>query len=188
MKVMYKPSEYEIKLIILFVIKNLRTSATYTILDYVISSSIDMNYFDLQQYIDNLIETDNITELTIDGERVFSLSRAGEETIGFFADRIPFSIRERLIEYVNITNKKKNVSSEITYDYYPISQTEYGVKMNIKENGVTMMKLDIYVGDKQSAKNICKRFADNTTEIYAGILAIINGEEPPKKDKEKQKD
>lgn len=184
MRVMYKPSEYEIKLIILFVIKNLRTSATYTILDYVISSSIDMNYFDLQQYIDNLIETDNISELTIDGERVFSLSRDGEETIGFFADRIPFSIRERLIEHVNIINKKKNVSSEITYDYYPITQTEYGVKMNIKENGVTMMNLEIYAGDKQNAKDICKRFADNTTDIYAGILALITDEEIPEEKKQ----
>ena len=184
MKVKYKPSEYEIKLIILFVIKNLRTSATYTILDYVISSSIDMNYFALQQYIDNLIETDNISELNIDGEGVYTLSREGEETIGFFADRIPFSIREKLTEYVNIINKRKNVSSEITYDYYPITEREYGVKMHIKENGVTMMKLDIYVGDKQSAKDICTRFASDTDKIYAGILALVNGEKPKEKDEQ----
>ena len=33
MKTMYKPSEYEMKLIVLFVIQNLKTSATYTLLD-----------------------------------------------------------------------------------------------------------------------------------------------------------
>ena len=58
MKTMYKPNEYEMKLIILYVIKNLKTSATYTILDYVVSSCVDLNYFDLEQYIGNLIETE----------------------------------------------------------------------------------------------------------------------------------
>ena len=45
MRTMYKPSEYEMKLIVLFVIKYLRTGATYTILDYIISSVVDMDYF-----------------------------------------------------------------------------------------------------------------------------------------------
>ena len=174
MNVRYKPSDYEIKLIILFVIKHLRTSATYTILDYVISASVDMNYFDLQQHIDNLIETDNIAELTIDGDRVYTLSRSGEETIGFFADRIPFSIREKLTKHANIMNKRKNAASEITYDYYPINETEYAVKLHIKENGVTLLKLEVYIGDKQTAKNICERFAHETDKIYTGILGVIN--------------
>ena len=153
-KTIYKPDEYEMKLIILYVIQNLKISATYTILDYIISSTVDLNYFDLQNHIDNLIETDNIAELEIDDEKVYSITVPGEETIGFFRDRIPFSIREKLDAHIKeYINEKENSASEITSDYYPVNEDEYAVNLTIKENGVTMLNLEIYIGDKETAKN-----------------------------------
>lgn len=175
MKTMYKPSEYEMKLIVLFVIKNLKTSATYTILDYVISSVVDMDYFGLQEYIGNLIEVGDVSELDIENDKVYSLNPSGEETIGFFADKIPFSIREKLTLHINITNKKQNSASEISCDYYPINNTEYSVKLNIKENNVTMMSLDVYIGDKETAKKAAEYFSSNVTDVYGKVMEIING-------------
>ena len=87
-------------LIILYVISKLRTSATYTILDYIISPAADTNYFALQNYLEALIESENLSELTVDGEKIYSLTVSGEETIGFFADRIPPSVRDKLDELV----------------------------------------------------------------------------------------
>ena len=171
---MYKPNEYEMKLIILYVIKNLKTSATYTILDYVVSSCVDLNYFDLEQYIGNLIETENITELTIENEKVYSLTDSGEETIEFFETGIPFSIRERLNTVVALTNKRENAATEITADYLPINETEYCVKLNIKENNVTMLGLEVYIGDKQRAKDICEYIKKDTTKVYSDIISALN--------------
>ena len=174
-KTIYKPDEYEMKLIILYVIQNLKISATYTILDYIISSTVDLNYFDLQNHIDNLIETDNIAELEIDDEKVYSITVPGEETIGFFRDRIPFSIREKLDAHIKeYTNEKENYSSEITSDYYPINENEYAVNFTIKENGVTMLNLEIYIGDKETAKNTSEYFLKNTNDVYMGIFDLIN--------------
>ena len=174
MKIMYKPNEYEMKLIILYVIKNLRTSATYTVLDFVVSSSVDLNYFDLQHYIVNLIETENISELIIDNDKVYTLTPSGEETIGFFEKEIPFSVREKLTNNIIIINKRENAASEITADYLPINEREYMVKFNIKETNITLMSVEAYIGDKQRAKDICEYFKENTEKVYTDILNILN--------------
>lgn len=173
MKTMYKPSEYEMKLIVLFVIQNLKTSATYTLLDYVISSVVDMNYFDLELYIRNLIEVGDLSEMEIESQRVYSLNPSGEETIGFFESKIPFSIRERLLQYVKDVNEKANVSNEISTDYYPINENEYGVVLNITENNVTMLKLDVYVGDKENAKKVAEYFKANVNDVYKNIMQQV---------------
>ncbi len=174
MRTMYKPSEYEMKLIVLFVIKYLRTGATYTILDYIISSVVDMDYFVLQEYIGTLMEVGDLAEFDIENDKVYSLTTSGEETIGFFADKIPYSIREKLTNYINITNKEQNSASEITCDYYPINNTEYCVKFNMKENNVTMLALDVYIGDKETAKKAADYLLTDTTGAYSKIMEIIN--------------
>ena len=174
MKIMYKPNEYEMNLIILYVISKLRTSATYTILDYIISPAADTNYFALQNYLEALIESENLSELTVDGEKIYSLTVSGEETIGFFADRIPPSVRDKLDELIRKTNEKENASSEISADYFPVSETEYSVKLNIKENNITMLNVEMYVGDKERAKHICKVFSTGTARIYPEIISLIN--------------
>lgn len=174
MKSMYKPNEYEMNLIILYTVLHLKTGATYTILDYIVSRTVDINYFALQSYLEALIDSENLAELTVDDKKIYSLTTAGEETIGFFADRIPPSIRDRLDEYVREINKKENVSSDISCDYYPISEREYSVKLNIKENDVTMLNIELYVGDRERAKRISEHLKEHTTQVYSQIISLIN--------------
>ena len=81
MEYIYKPTEYEIKLIILYTIKSLKVSANYTLLDYVISSAANVNYFDLEQYIASLIDKNNLMEYEADGNIYFSITDSGEECI-----------------------------------------------------------------------------------------------------------
>ena len=174
MKSMYKPNEYEMNLIILYVISRLRVGATYTILDYIISRTVDINYFALEKYLEALIDTENLAELTVEGNKIFSLTESGAETIGFFADRIPMSIRDRLDSFILETNRKENESTKIQSDYFPINEKEYSVKLIIKENDVNMLDMELYVGDKQRAKKISEYMKKNTTQVYSSIVNMIN--------------
>ena len=174
MKSIYKPTEYEMKLIVLYVISKLKTSATYTILDYVISSVVDMNYFALQEYILNLIEVGDIAEVEIEKSSVYTLNASGEETIGFFEGKIPFSIREKLDVMVKKVNDNANPSNKTEVDFYPLNEKEYGVKFTLKEDNITMLSLDVYIGDRENAKKVCNYFKQNTNDVYSKILGIVS--------------
>ena len=78
MEYLYKPTDYEIKLIILYAVKSLKIGASYTILDYVISSSANVNYFELEQYIKSLLSSGNIVEVATETENIFSITESGE--------------------------------------------------------------------------------------------------------------
>ena len=106
MEFTYKPTEYEIKLIILFTIKSLKKNADYTLLDYVISQAANINYFELEPYIAELISKDNLMEYEADGKTYFSIKESGEETLEFFTHKIPGSIRLRLEETIKAINRK----------------------------------------------------------------------------------
>lgn len=174
MKTMYKPDDYEMNLIVLYVISKLKTSATYTILDYIVSLTVDINYFALQDYLRALIESENISEHSVDGEKIYSLTPEGSETIGFFADRIPLSLRDRLDGNILEINRRENVSSSIACDYFPINEREYSVKLDIKENDITMLNIEMYVGDRERAKKLSRYLSNNTGEIYSQIISLIN--------------
>lgn len=174
MEYAYKPTDYEIKLIILYTVKSLKIGASYTILDYVISSSANVNYFELEQYIRGLIDIGNLSELDVENEMVFSITDSGEETLTFFENKIPGSIKVRLDEKIDDINKKEMSGNKFYADYVPISENEYVVKCSMQENGITIFKLEFYAGSKQNAMDICKHLKQNTGDFYRKFVGIIN--------------
>jgi len=170
----YKPTDYEIKLIILYAVKALKLDANYTILDYVISSAANVNYFELEQYIKNLLDSGNLKERTEGNENIFSITDSGEETINFFSNKIPGSIMERLDEKISDVNRKELSGNKIFADYYPINENEYAVKISIEEGKTVLMNMEFYAGPKERAKDICLYLKANTGDFYKKVAAIIN--------------
>lgn len=169
----YKPTDYEIKLIILYTVKSLKTGASYTILDYVISSSANVNYFELEQYIQGLIQSGNLSELTLEGENVFSITDSGEETLSFFEHKIPGSIKIRLDDKINEVNRKEMSGNKFFADFVPISENEYTVKCSMEENGIPLIKLEFYAGSKRNAMAICNYLKENTEDFYKKFTSVI---------------
>lgn len=174
MEYTYKPTEYEIKLIILYTIKTLKKNADYTLLDYVISSAANVNYFELEPYIAELISKDNLMEYTADGKTYFSIKESGEETLEFFTHKIPGSIRSRLEETINIINRKEASGNVFLVDYIPINEQEYSVKFSMEEGGVALINLELYAGSKDRAVEICSYLKNNTTDFYKAVTKLID--------------
>ena len=72
---LYKPDEYEAKLIILFALQNLKKSPKYQVLSEVVSQSVDVQYFELEQYLKSVIEIGSVEEYKIEKEFVFRINK-----------------------------------------------------------------------------------------------------------------
>ncbi|MBR5505938.1 MAG: DUF4364 family protein, partial [Clostridia bacterium] len=71
---LYKPDDYETKLIILFALKNLKQSPNYPTLSQVVSQSVDVQYFELQEYLHSLVDIKSVEEFKIGDEFVYTLT------------------------------------------------------------------------------------------------------------------
>ena len=174
MEYVYKPTDYEIKLIILYTVKSLKIGASYTILDYVISSSANVNYFELEQYIKNLISKGNLEEVATETENIFSITTSGEEMLGFFSNKIPGSIMERLDAKITEINREEAAGNRIYADYYPVNENEYIVKFSLEEGKTLLMSMEIYAGSMDRAKKMCSYLKSNTGDFYKNVVRIID--------------
>jgi len=173
MEYTYKPTEYEIKLIVLYTVKNLKVPSTYTLLDYVISSCANVNYFEMGQYVTELMDTDNLTDYEADGERYFSITDTGEETLGFFESKIPGSIKLSLKDKIFEINKKSRLGNKLYADYFPINENEYTVKFSLEEGGVVMLSLELYAGSKERAIEMCRYLKNDTLDFYKSVIELV---------------
>ena len=169
----YKPDDYETKLIILYSVQNLKKSPSYTLLSQVVTGAADINYFEIQGYIDELIGLKSIEEYIVDGETVFSLTESGEEMCEYFAMRIPASIRQKIEDSADKINNDTSDRNKIFADYIPISETEYKVHCGILENNLSLLDFEMYAGPKERAKKICEYFKENTGDFYMNIIENI---------------
>ena len=68
----------EDKLIILYVLKEIKTSLTREQVALIIIENLQIGYFDIQLYIDDLIKDEFLTTLDYDGKSVLTLSPHGK--------------------------------------------------------------------------------------------------------------
>ncbi len=170
---LYKPDEYEAKLIILFALQNLKKSPKYQVLSEVVSQSVDVQYFELEQYLKSVIEIGSVEEFIIDEEFVYSLTKLGEETCEYFSSRIPASVREKIINASREINNDTSDLNKVYADYIPINELEYKVVCGIMENGVKLLDFEMYAGEKEKAKKICRYFKADTRGFYMNIVDNI---------------
>lgn len=173
MEFRYKPTDYEKKLMVLYAIEHLKVNATYPILDYVLNKSAAVNYFELEQHVGALIETNNIEELEFDGKHVFSITPTGEETVGFFEKSIPFSVREKLQAAVEEVNGKESGANAATADFIPINEKEYQVTCHIRENNTDLLKLELYVGSRERAERAAAYLRKDMAGFYQGLMHLL---------------
>lgn len=178
----YKPDDYETKLIILCALHDLKKSPTYQILNQVVYAGADISYFEMQPYLDDLIEMGSVEEFSIDKSKVYTATETGEEAYEFFSQRIPASVREKIKNAAEDVNGDKSDENKIYADYIPINaEEEYKVVCGVLENNIKIVHFEMYVGPKERAKNICKYFKTHTSEFYADLVSMLEKDAENKK-------
>ncbi len=169
----YRPDDYEIKLMVMYAIKTLRKSPSYTVLGQILTSSADVTYFEIQQFVYELIEQGNIEECNIDETTVYTLTKSGEDACEFFSQRIPANVRRKIEDGAYQVNNDKSDENKIYADYIPINLSEYKVRFGIIENNIRLIDFEMYAGSKERAKKMCEYFKEHTHEFYFNMLKSI---------------
>ena len=96
----------EDKLIILYVLKKIKTSLTREQIALIIVENLQIGYFDIQLYIDDLIKDEFLSALDYDGKSVLTLSAMGKETLNVFQQKIPAYIADMIDLYLKENREK----------------------------------------------------------------------------------
>lgn len=170
----YIPTEYEIKLMVLYTVSHLKVASNYTMIADVISSCANVNYFELESYITDLMANGNLDDYDADGQKYYTTTDTGEETIGFFSSKIPASIRLQLNDKIYGINRENARGNKLFADYLPINEHEYMVKFSMEENNTIVLNFELYAGSKERAAEMCTYLKRDTTGFYKNFMKLMD--------------
>ena len=162
----------ENKLILLYILSILNEGVSNTTLTSMVLEGHYMDYFTLQQYLNELVVEGYIS---VDERRksFYVISTKGTELLNSMTDLLPAGEKNRIDRTIGPIKKSIKNSSAVSADYTPYDENRCAVNLKIEENGLCVLSVEVATGSKDDARLICKNWEENTSEIYAKIIEIL---------------
>ncbi|MHC1748858.1 MAG: DUF4364 family protein [Cellulosilyticaceae bacterium] len=161
------------KLILLYLLSEVKIPLSLSQITQIILERGYTNYFSLQQYLTELNVSGFIVKTHENTTSYFNVSEKGLETLEFFVSRIPSSIRTELDTFISKNWRKLRSELDIVAEYTPTKENEYIVHCKVIENASNLIDLNLNVGSKKQAIDLCGKWKNNASELYSQILDIL---------------
>lgn len=164
------------KLLLLYLIKTSQVPFTNNEITEFMLERNYMNYFLVQQYLSELLDSNFIEIINEGGEDIYSIVEKGEIALSYFEERIPDQVKAELNdEFVKIEHEEK-IETEILTEYYKKKNNQFVVNLKLVENEDTLFSVYLDVATKKQADLICHRWKNNTEYIYQNIINLLTDE------------
>lgn len=163
----------ENKLILLYIIDKINVPVSNLQITKLILENKFMNYFFLQQYLNELCSSGFLHQKEEDSKTFYSITESGKQTLNYFINLIPTGIKGRIDNTIFSIRKKIKNETHITADFIPERENEYIVSCKVHEDDFSLIDLKITVGTKNDARRICRNWEKYSHEIYPEIINIL---------------
>lgn len=165
------------KLLLLYLINSSNKPLTNAQITEIILAKDYMNYFLVQQYLIELVESQFIETIQVDQEEFYSILSKGENTLVFFEDRLAENIKEDIDSEFNLIKKKEKYDRQIVTEFYQKESGQYVVNLKLVEMDDTLFSIYLDVSTLDQAKAICNRWKEDPNYIYQNIISLLSGED-----------
>lgn len=161
------------KLLLLYIIKESNHNFTKNQLTEFILEKNYMNFFSIQQYLSELLDSDFIELIDNDSEQEYRLLEKGNIALEYFIGKIPEKIKNDLeVEFHSQTVKQKK-ETQVLSEYYEREDGQYVVNLKLVENGDTLFSLYLNVASEKQAEMISDSWKDKTDYIYSETIKLL---------------
>jgi predicted transcriptional regulator len=158
------------KIILLYLINQFSVPLTnQQLTDFVMEHEL-MNYFDLQQYLTDLVETSMLEYSASEGDDYYIITETGRISLDLFSDRVSQSLRRTINDSIDTKKKSFVIKTNVTADYTKEDDNDYEVHLTVKEGIYTLMDIKVNVVSNKHAKAICDNWEKKAQYLYADIL------------------
>lgn len=160
----------ENKLLILYILQKINHPVSYKeLLELVISIS-DMNYFDFQQFLQDLLDDNFILKYIQNDDEIIELTDEGKNALNLTIDMLPGIIKLKVDSSFKQQYNKIKDEFSVYAKYVPITENNFTVTCKIIENSQTIFNLETIADSKEQAKQIVNNWNKNAEKIYPEIL------------------
>jgi hypothetical protein len=164
-----KPSPSESKLLILYLFDEIRMDLDdLQVLRAFVELGL-MNYFDLMNYIAELIAGEMLVEKELPAGKHLSITQKGKDVLAEFVQEIRNSQRERIMDYCARHKHELRAESLYTGEYHA-DRNGYRVLLKIMDGEETVFQMELMVFSKDDAMHAIESWRNNAPKIYTTVL------------------
>lgn len=160
----------ENKLLILYILKKIDTPISNSDITHIILENNLINYFALQQYLSELIQSNFINDEKEDKRHSITITSKGQKALELFINRIPDKKKKLIDEYIDSYIKELKNGKESFAEYLPYMDNKFIIKLKLKEDEKLLIELLLTAESNTEVNEICKNWKENANEIYRTIL------------------
>lgn len=161
----------ENKLILLYLIREKENITSAELSDYILFRGY-MDYFTMENYITELIESKLVLRLKMNDKIYYTLYPQGEEVVELFRARIPHSIREDIRAYAQNSFLHRSPLLEAEARIEP-DQGAYLVTCQILDYDQNVLEARISAGSEEEARLIRNAWRQKGMSIYWNLLKEV---------------
>jgi predicted transcriptional regulator len=132
-----------------------------------------LNYFDLQQILAELVESQHLAYMECRQSHYYTLADKGREALDFFQNRIDVHVQEDIIKYAHENRDRLRNESQLTANYKRLDNNEYEVALRVMEGDMILMELKVNVINVEQAKIICSNWKSKAPEVYKKVMESL---------------
>ena len=152
------------KLLILYILDKINMDLTNSQITQVVLETEMMNYFSLQQFLSQLMESKFLTTYKESDREYYSLTQKGLEILEYFLSRIPEDLTKKIDEYVALNKQSLLSDTEVKSSF---------IQQNNNEFIVNLIDLNLNVSSEKQAQQICNNWKNNASYMYAEIIDLL---------------
>ncbi len=166
----------EIKIYILYVMKNIGYAVTFDKLNDTITADGPVNYFGFAECFSELLDTNNIIRTEADGEEGFMITEQGINVVDNLLDTLlPSYRRTALAAATRLTSFDKR-GALIEHTTKKQSDGSYEFTFRVTEYAKVVFSVTLNLSTREQAERIEYNLSKNTDGVYKSIMALLSGQ------------
>jgi hypothetical protein len=164
------------KIILLFVFEKMEIPMSEATLSEVIMANQNlMTYMDYRDALGKIIETKFVVAKNTASDVMYYLTQDGRACLSHFFTKIPASVREDIIAYVNENRLRIKRSQEYRFNYFKNADNTYTAVMTIKDHisPDNIMELKLRVPTRVDALHATARWKDKAPMVFENIYSNL---------------
>ena len=144
----------ESKVLILYILNNVKKAINNNTLYKIVLSVLDMNYFYFQQFLLDLIKSDFVLTYEQEDQNMYLITEKGIRTLELTEDILPGILKLQVDTNLKYTLDDVDEENSIVAEYTPINENYYNVTCKIMENNECLFEVKTFACSRKQTKQI----------------------------------
>ena len=161
------------KLIVLYMLDAVNGSLSTAQISEFMLQRHDVDYFTFQEMMEELKDAQLVYTEQSYQRTLFTLTDAGREALSYYQTKVPVSLEEEILTYLEEHEIEIREQLTVYSDLYKSTDGKYVAVCQLRQDERKIVDLSLSVETRPQAKAVCRQWREHYQEIYETLMDTL---------------